>query len=60
MASRASYTWSHALDDISNGGSGLPFTFRASTVTTLINPNVRANYGNSDYDIRHNVVGDFV
>jgi len=55
-----SYTWSHALDDISNGGSGLPFTFTANIVTSLVNPNVRANYGNSDYDIRHNVVGDFV
>jgi len=55
-----SYTWSHALDDLSNGGTGLPFTFTANIVTSLINPNVRANYGNSDYDIRHNVVGDFV
>ncbi|MGO4885977.1 MAG: carboxypeptidase regulatory-like domain-containing protein [Bryobacteraceae bacterium] len=55
-----SYTWSHALDDISNGGSGLPYTFTANIVTSLINPNVRANYGNSDYDIRHNIVGDFV
>jgi len=55
-----SYTWSHSLDDISNGGSGLPYTFTAHTETSLINPNVRANYGNSDYDIRHNVVGDFV
>ncbi|HLY18746.1 MAG TPA: hypothetical protein VKR61_16055, partial [Bryobacteraceae bacterium] len=55
-----SYTWSHSLDDLSNGGSGLPYTFTANTETSLINPNVRANYGNSDYDIRHNVVGDFV
>jgi len=52
------YTWSHSLDDISNGGSGLPFS--GSSLTSLINPNVRANYGNSDYDIRHNVTGDFV
>jgi hypothetical protein len=55
-----SYTWSHSLDDISNGGSGLPYTFTANIVTSLINPNVKANYGNSDYDIRHSVVGDFV
>jgi outer membrane receptor protein involved in Fe transport len=55
-----SYTWSHALDDLSNGGSGLPYTFTANIVTTLVNPNLKANYGNSDYDIRHNVVGDFV
>jgi outer membrane receptor protein involved in Fe transport len=54
------YTWSHALDDVSNGGSGLPYTFTATTPTQLINPNIRANYGNSDYDIRHSVTGDFV
>ena len=55
-----SYTWSHSLDDVSNGGSGLPYTFTAHTPTSLINPNITANYGNSDYDIRHNVMGDFV
>jgi len=54
------YTWSHSMDDLSNGGSGLPYTFTAHTETSLINPNVRANYGNSDYDIRHSVTGDFV
>ena len=26
-----SYTWSHSLDDVSNGGSGLPYTFTANT-----------------------------
>ncbi len=57
---QVSYTWSHSLDDVSNGGSGLPYTFTAHTPTSLINPNISANYGNSDYDIRHNVVGDFV
>ena len=54
------YTWSHALDDISNGGSGLPFSFNANIVTNLSNPNLAANYGNSDYDIRHNLLADFV
>ena len=54
------YTWSHALDDISNGGSGLPFSFSSQVYTTLPNPNIKESYGNSDYDIRHNVTGDFV
>ena len=54
------YTWSHALDDVSNGGSGLQFGFNSEIFNTLANPNVRANYGNADYDIRHNVTGDFV
>jgi outer membrane receptor protein involved in Fe transport len=54
------YTWSHALDDVSNGGSGLQFGYNSNLYNTLANPNVRANYGNSDYDIRHNVTSDFV
>jgi hypothetical protein len=52
FALRASYTWGHALDEVSNGGlygygvSGLPFQ---------INPFCLAcdNYGNADYDIRN-------
>ena len=54
------YTWSHALDDVSNGGSGLQFGYNSELFSTLTNPNIRANYGNSDYDIRHNVTSDFV
>jgi hypothetical protein len=52
---QANYTWSHALDEISNGGF-LPFNF--NTNESISNPqdpfNLRAfNYGNSDYDVRH-------
>jgi hypothetical protein len=52
---QASYTWSHALDDISNGGF-LPFNF--DTNTSILAPqdpyNFKAyNYGNADYDSRH-------
>jgi outer membrane receptor protein involved in Fe transport len=51
---QANYTWSHALDEISNGGI-LPFN--AGTNASLLFPvnpnNLRANYGNADYDIRH-------
>jgi hypothetical protein len=51
----AAYTWSHALDDISNGGF-LPFNF--NTNTSILSPqapfNLRAyNYGNADYDRRN-------
>jgi hypothetical protein len=51
---QASFTWSHALDDISNGGF-LPFNF--DTNTSLLGPqnpfNWRQyNYGNADYDAR--------
>lgn len=51
---QANYTWSHALDEISNGGF-LPFNF--GTNASILNPenpfNLRQNYGNADYDTRH-------
>lgn len=57
----ANYTWSHALDEISNAGL-LPYNQgSAPSIGTLINPfNLRANYGNADYDIRHNFTANYV
>jgi hypothetical protein len=58
------YTWSHALDDVSNGGVGnLPFgDFQTNpNISYAQNPfNIRANYGNSDYDVRHYISANFV
>ncbi|HEU5403946.1 MAG TPA: hypothetical protein VFU86_21505 [Terriglobales bacterium] len=57
------YTWSHALDDVSNGGQQLPFNFNTNlSVTNPQNPfNVFQNmYGNADYDVRHNFSGNVV
>jgi hypothetical protein len=54
---QANYTWSHALDEISNGGA---FMYGADSVaygtTGQMNPTCLRcnNYGNADYDIRHN------
>jgi hypothetical protein len=51
---QAAFTWSHALDDISNGGF-LPFNFDTNTsILAAQNPfNWRQyNYGNADYDAR--------
>jgi hypothetical protein len=53
------YTWSHALDEISNGGI-LPFS-SGSSITSQINPyDLSHNYGNADYDIRHYFNGNYL
>jgi hypothetical protein len=58
---RLNYTYSHALDDVSNGGV-LPFTVFFPQVLTQLNPNsLRSlNYSNADYDIRHNITGNYL
>jgi len=58
VAGHLSYTWSHALDECSNG---CVFTY-GDSIFGQINPySLRANnYGNADYDIKYNFSGDFV
>lgn len=53
-----SYTYSHALDEISNGGI-LPFN-PGNTVYPEDPYNLALNYGNADYDVRHNLTGSYV
>jgi hypothetical protein len=53
------YTYSHALDEISNGGI-LPFN-NGQSITTQIDPySLQHNYGNADYDIRHYFNGNYL
>lgn len=59
------YTWSHALDDVSNGGlvqfSNAGFGSTNSSVPSLLEPNnPRRNYGNADYDVRHYLSANYV
>jgi hypothetical protein len=58
------YTWSHALDDVSNGGvANEPFGILDTdpSIGVLQNPhNVRGNYGSADYDVRNYVSATFV
>ena len=61
---QASYTYSHALDEISNSSLN-PFGLNANgnvDVVTPLNPfNVRQfNYGNADYDVRQSLVMNYV
>jgi hypothetical protein len=54
------YTWSHALDEISNGGI-LGFGQFGANYLTPVNPNnLRQNYGNADYDSRQNITASYV
>jgi len=47
LSGQLAYTWSHALDDLSTPRNNRPTD----------NSNLRVNYGNADFDARHNVSG---
>lgn len=49
-----SYTWSHALDTLSNGGL---LNFNYDSVRSDLR---LLAYSNADYDVRHNVAGDLI
>jgi len=55
----AAFTWSHSLDEISNGGL---LNYGVHNIQGQINPlNFRANnYGNADYDIRKSFNANYV
>ena len=54
------YTWSHALDEVSNGGV-LPYSGNDSFLAQIDPTNLRRlNYSNADYDVRHNVSANYV
>jgi hypothetical protein len=58
ISAHANYTWAHNMDEVSNGGI---FTYGDSLLGQINPTSLRAaNYGNSDYDIRHNFNADFV
>ena len=49
---RGNYTYSHCLDEVSNGGL-LPFSSLA--ILYPLPGDLRREYGNCDYDVRHNL-----
>jgi hypothetical protein len=49
---RANYTYSHCIDEVSNGGL-LPFS--SLGILTPLPGSLRKEYGNCDYDVRHNL-----
>jgi hypothetical protein len=58
---QAAFTWSHALDNMSNAGAGEPYSGCSGCSETLLgSPSLAGNYASSDYDIRHSFQADFV
>jgi len=60
---QANYTWSHAMDDVSNAGSTAVFNAGTSpSIAYQLNPNCLScnNYGNADYDIRNYFSASYV
>jgi len=61
VTGQVSYTYSHSLDLVSNGGVNQGFL--GNSLAGQATPNLAVqnlNYASSDYDIRHNLVGDLV
>src|ERR1700722_11392245 len=59
LTARFNYTYSHATDNVSNGGV-LPYS-SANSIIAQINPsNPNAGYASSDYDLRHQLSANYV
>ena len=57
LQGQINYTWSHCLDTVSNGGF-LPFS--AGGILSPLPGELTRDYGNCDYDIRHNFTAQYV
>ena len=61
LTGQVTYSYSHALDTISNAGVGLGYN--SGAIGGQVTPNMQQlnlNYSNADYDIRNNLTGDLV
>jgi outer membrane receptor protein involved in Fe transport len=59
FSAQFSYTYSHALDNVSNGGI-LPYSLNNSLLTQIDPQNPNASYGSADYDLRHLLSANYV
>ena len=57
LQGQINYTWSHCLDTVSNGGF---LQFSAGGILSPLPGDLRRDYGSCDYDIRHNLTGQYV
>lgn len=56
---RLNYTYSHALDNVSNGGV-LPFSLNDTVINQIDPTNPNAQYASADYDARHQLSANYV
>lgn len=59
FSARFNYTFSHATDNVSNGGV-LPYSVFNSILTQIDPTNPNASYSSSDYDVRHQLSANYV
>jgi hypothetical protein len=57
LQGQVNYTWSHCLDTVSNGGF---LKFSAGGILSPLPGKLARDYGPCDYDIRHNLTGQYV
>jgi hypothetical protein len=57
LQGQVNYTWSHCLDTVSNGGF---LQFSAGGILSPLPDDLARDYGNCDYDIRHNLTAQYV
>ena len=57
LQGQVNYTWSHCLDTVSNGGF---LQFSAGGILSPLPGGLARDYGSCDYDIRHNLTGQYV
>jgi hypothetical protein len=56
LQGQVNYSWSHCLDEVSNGGF---LQFSAGGILSPLPGELKHDYGNCDYDIRHNVTAQY-
>jgi hypothetical protein len=57
LQGQVNYTWSHCLDEVSNGGF---LQFSSGGILSPLPGDLKRDYGNCDYDIRHNLTAQYV
>jgi len=57
LEGQINYTWSHCLDEVSNGGF---LQFSAGAILSPLPGQLARNRGPCDYDIRHNLTAQYV